>query len=421
MQAKQGPSWQFIISCSLGTFLEFFDYTLYAYFAVMISQQFFPNHSTQMQWIATWSVFAIGCLVRPLGAIVFGHIADRIGRRKVLPYTILLMALPTVAMGLLPTYQTWGWFAPVLLLFCRVIQGLSISAEYNGFSVYCVENNWKNPGLLAALTPASCGLGMLCASLLALCSSQNWRIPFVMAGLFVGAVGWIMRRNLPETAEFQDLLVHDNTQKFPLKMILKEHKFSVFVNIVCSAYMGSASYLLLVYMPSFLQKEFAMNASHSLQFTVLLTCLEALACLYFGWFSDRIGQWKTMSIACVGTIIASLILLGLSTTFTFFLLLIVLLTILLGAFDGPLTSYLPGLVPTSLRYSATALGYNIGGAAIGGLGPIIVTLVIAQTQSPKFVLIGYLSLWALLALFCILLQRQKANIAAIDYTSYRQC
>ena len=406
MQLRSSPSWQFIISCSLGTFLEFFDYTLYAYFAVTLSQQFFPNHSTQTQWIATWSVFAIGCLVRPLGAMVFGHIADRIGRKKVLPYTILLMALPTVAMGLLPTYQTWGWLAPTLLLLCRIIQGLSISAEYNGFSVYCVENNWKNPGLLAALTPASCGLGMLCASLLALCSSQNWRLPFIIAGLTVGVVGWIMRRNLPETIEFQDLLVNDNTQRFPLKTILQQQKFSVMVNIVCSAYMGSASYLLLVYMPSYLQKEFAMNPSHSLQFTILLTCLEAMACVYFGWLSDRFGQWKTMSIACVGTLIVSMLLFGISTTFTAFLLAIILLTILLGAFDGPLTSYLPGLVPTSLRYSATALGYNIGGAALGGLGPVVVTLLIGLTQSPKFVLIAYLSVWALLAIICILVHRK---------------
>ncbi len=403
MPQSQGPSWQFIISCSLGTFLEFFDYTLYAYFAVTISQQFFPYHTGQIQWIATWMVFAIGCLVRPLGAILFGHIADRIGRRKVLPYTILLMALPTVAIGLLPSYQIWGWASPISLLVFRMIQGLSISAEYNGFSVYCVENNWARPGFLGSLTPASCGLGMLCASLLALCCSHHWRVPFVIAGLVVGAVGWMMRRNLPETQEFQELLVKENTLRFPLKIIVKHYKFSVLVNVICSAYMGSASYLLLVYMPSFLQKEFGLNSTQSLEFTILLTCLEAMACLYFGWLSDKLGQGKIMLLACAGTLTLSLILLGTSTSLMVFLFFIIMLTILLGAFDGPLTSYLPSLVPASIRYSATALGYNMGGAAIGGLGPVLVTFIISQNYSPKSVLIAYLSLWAFLAFVCIMM------------------
>ncbi|MDQ2995338.1 MAG: MFS transporter, partial [Pseudomonadota bacterium] len=326
----------------------------------------------------------------------------RIGRKKVLPYTILLMAVPTVAIGLLPTYQAWGWLSPALLLLCRIIQGLSISGEYNGCSVYCVENNWRNPGLLAAFTPFFCALGMLSASLLALCSSQNWRLPFVIAGVVVGVVGWVMRRNLPETIEFQNLVWRDS---FPLKIVYKQHKFAVFVNVICSAYMGSASYLLLVYMPSYLQKEFAMTPTHSLQFTILLTCLEAGACLLFGWLADRVGQGKIMLVACLGTLLVSIALFALPTTFAAFLLFILLLTVLLGAFDGPLTSYLPKLVPASIRYSATAFGYNIGAAAIGGLGPIIVTLLIDQTHAPKWVLTTYLSLWALLACICIVIQR----------------
>ncbi|MBX9587362.1 MAG: MFS transporter [Gammaproteobacteria bacterium] len=417
MHTANKPSWSLIISCTLGTFLEFFDYTLYGYFAVIISHEFFPLYSSQIQWLATWSVFAIGCLVRPLGALVFGHFADRIGRKKILPYTILLMALPTVGIGLLPGYDAWGWMAPAMLLLCRIIQGLSISAEYNGCSIYCVENRWANSGLLASLTPFSCGLGMLAASLLALCCSQNWRIPFVIAGTVVGIVGWIMRRNLPETLEFENLLTEETIQRFPMRTILQDHKFSVFVNIICSAYMGTASYLLLVYMPSYLQKEFAMAANHSLQFTIILTCLEASACLIFGWLSDRFEQWKTMMLACFSTLFISLMMLFISGSFTFFLLSVVFLTVFLGAFDGPLTSYLPKLVPTSIRYSATAFGYNIGGAAIGGVGPIIVTFLIQKTHAPKMVLISYLALWAFFALICLIIRDLKFTVRNTEFVS----
>ncbi len=417
MHATTRPSWSLIISCTLGTFLEFFDYTLYAYFAVIISHEFFPLYSTQIQWLATWSVFAIGCLVRPLGALVFGHFADRIGRKKILPYTILLMAFPTVGIGLLPGYDSWGWLSPAMLLLCRIVQGLSISAEYNGCSVYCVENQWRNSGFLASITPFSCGLGMLGASLLALCCSQNWRIPFIVAGATVGIIGWIMRRNLPETAEFSNLLREETTQRFPLKAIMRHQKFSVLVNIICSAYMGSASYLLLVYMPSYLQKEFSMSTVNSLKFTVLLTSLEAAACLLFGWLSDRFEQWKTMLLACFCTLIISLLMFIISDSFSLFLLCVVFLTVFLGAFDGPLTSYLPKLVPTSLRYSATAFGYNIGGAAIGGAGPIIVTYFIQRTNEPKSVLISYLAFWAFLALIFLIVREVKFNVKKVELVS----
>lgn len=417
MHATNKPSWSLIISSTLGTFLEFFDYTLYAYFAVVISHEFFPLYSSKIQFLATWSVFAIGCLVRPLGALAFGHFADRIGRKKILPYTILLMALPTVGIGLLPTYESWGWLAPALLLLCRMVQGLSISAEYNGCSVYCVENRWARPGFLASLTPFSCGLGMLGASLLALSSSHNWRLPFIVAGTVVGIVGWVMRRNLPETTEFEILQREEKIQQFPLRTIVQHHKFSVFVNIICSAYMGTASYLLLVYMPSYLQREFSLSINQSLQFTVLLTCLEASACLLFGWLSDKIEQWKTMMLACMATLFICFLMLFISDSFALFLLCVVFLAVCLGAFDGPLTSYLPKLVPTSLRYSATSFGYNIGGAAIGGMGPIVVTFFIQQTHAPKMVLISYLAIWAFLAVILLVFRNLTITVKKASLVS----
>lgn len=422
MNSPIKPSWRFIVSCALGTFLEFFDYTLYGYFAIIMSQYFFPATSPSMQWAATWSVFAIGCLVRPFGAILFGHIADRIGRRKVLPYTIMLMAVPTICIGLLPSYAAIGWIAPALLLACRIFQGLSISAEYNGCSIYCIENNWKNPGLLSALTPFSCGLGMLCASLLALSSHGNWRAPFIIAGVVVGIVGWIMRRNLPETTEFTHLVATNRRHAFPLKTTLQQQKLPLLVNIICSAYMGTASYLLLVYMPSYLQKEFAMSATHSLQFTIILTCLEASACLIFGWLADRVGQGKIMLGACLGTICLAILMLSLSIQFTAFLIFLTALTVLLGAFDGPLTAFLPKLFPAETRYSATALGYNIGGAALGGTGPIIVSLLIGLTHAPISVLTWYLSAWAGCALFCILLAKDsRLKTTILNNPQTRRC
>jgi MFS transporter, MHS family, proline/betaine transporter len=190
---------KFIFSCTIGTFLEFFDYTLYGYFAGTIGNLFFPNERPALQLIAVWGVFSIGFLIRPLGALLIGNLADKRGRRKVLPFTIVFMAIPTAFIGILPTFAMAGWLSPILLLLCRLLQGIAMSAEYNGASIYILENSWQRPGFLGSLTPFAGGMGMLAASFLAYSFTHNlegelsqwyWRLAFIIAGVSVGFVGW---------------------------------------------------------------------------------------------------------------------------------------------------------------------------------------------------------------------------------------
>ncbi len=396
-----------ITACTLGTFLEFFDYTLYGYFASTIGQLFFPNETPTLQLIATWAIFSIGFLIRPIGAMLFGHIADKNGRRKVLPFTITLMAVPTILIGFLPTFAVIGWFAPLLLLLCRLVQGLAISAEYNGASIYILENKWRRPGLLGALTPFSCGMGMLAASFLAylfthlsngVIGQWQWRLPFIIAGSFVGFVAWYLRRKIQETDSFTQLLQNNHVLQNPLRHLLKANKLALTTNIICSAYMCSASYLLLVYMSTYLHQQFSMQFAMALIFTSIAAFIEANSTLVFGWLSDYLGRWQTLFLASILMVLAALFfIMQAELSLSQLIICLIVFVILLGAFDGPLTIYLPELFKTNTRYSATAIGYNIGGAAIGGLAPLIISLVLQYIHQPRLVLGAYLGILAFLS------------------------
>lgn len=409
-------SFKIMSSCTIGTFLEFFDYTLYGYFISTIGHLFFPNQSPALQLLASWGIFALGFLVRPLGAMYFGHQADRQGRRKILPFITLLMAFPTVCIGLLPTYDMIGWFAPVLLLACRVTQGIAISAEYNAASIIIIESQWKRPGFLASFTPFSCGMGMLAASLLAYIftnhqhelSQWQWRLPFIIAGTFIGLFAFLLRCNLKETESFIELQKSNAILDAPLLQTVKKSKLAFATSIICSAYMVSTSYLLLVYISTFLQQQFQMTLSTALLLAGGAVSLESMLCLAFGWMSDYIARWRMLLFSTLAMIIAAMSM-YLQPTYTLnqFLIHLLFLIIILAAFDGPLSLYLPRLFSTNVRYSATSVSYNIGGPAIGGLAPFIVTLILYYLDSPQQVLSAYLIVWASLATIFILLHAKR--------------
>ena len=393
-----------ILSCNLGTFLEFFDYTLYGYFASTIGRLFFPIESHQLQLIAAWAIFSVGFLIRPIGALLFGWFADQYGRKNILTLSIALMALPTTLIGLLPTFDQIGWGAPLLLLLFRLIQGVAISAEYNGLSIYTLENNWNHPGLLGAFTPFSCGMGMLVASVVAYLFTNSsidmvwqWRIPFILAGTLVGCIACYLRKMMQETQGFIALQETHQVVQNPLRLIIKQNKLAFLTNIITSAYMCSASYLLLVYMSTYLYQQFSVALTTALLFTSIASFVEAISTLLFGWISDYVGRWQILFIASLLMVCTSIIFMIFHLTLIQLMWMLLVLVILLGAFDGPLTMYLPELFKTNIRYSGTAFGYNVGGAAIGGLAPFIMSMLLQLIPEPRLLLGAYLGLFALLA------------------------
>jgi MHS family proline/betaine transporter-like MFS transporter len=205
------------VSNALGTFLEYFDYTLYGFSAPLIAHLFFPTKDRLSSLLLAWGIFFISFLVMPFGAVFLGHLGDRLGRRSVLTACILMMGIPTCAISFLPTYQQIGILAPILLTLCRILQGFAISGEFAGCSVYLYETARRYKGFLASITTCASGFGMLIASLWIflfthfqliehLVTSHYWRLPFVVAGLSIAVIGFYLRRSLLETPSFVEFL-----------------------------------------------------------------------------------------------------------------------------------------------------------------------------------------------------------------------
>lgn len=414
-----------IVAVLIGTFLQYFDYTLFGFFSGAISTYFFPAQDHKIALMMTWATFATGYLIRPLGAYLFGHYGDRLGRRKILGFSILLMSLPTMLTGLLPTFAQIGLFSPLLLILCRLIQGLAVSAEYNGSSIYLVESSEKHKGLIASMITCACGLGIFAAaSTAALFTSltvklgvNSWRLPFVLAGVIVGIAGYYLRRQLPETKEFEIISNRSLIAKKPLVDAIKQNKWSLFVSFLFSAYVGSATYIIMVYMASYLQNTINLNLYLALKLTAIAGLVEALCAPIFGYMADRYKIQNILAYAALAMFLLAVPLFFMinSGNLNYLIAALLLLSILLSSFDGVLVSYLPYLFKVQYRYSAVAVSFNLGGAVIGGLTPVLMQFLLNYTELSIIPGI-YLSI---LALFCFVTLTLRSGYCGENYE--RRC
>ena len=412
----------------MGNFVEWFDYAAYGYLATIIAATFFPQADKATSLLATFAVFALSFLVRPLGGIVWGHFGDRYGRRTALSWSILIMSLSTFCIGLLPGYAQIGLWAPALLLLIRLVQGFSASGEYAGAAAFLAE--YAPPGrrgLYTSIVPASTAAGLLFgAAFVALLHeglssdalhTWGWRLPFLLAAPF-GLVGRYIRISLQDTPKFlemeQRLENKAGMARAPLRELLGQHR-SLAIGMGVTCLNAVAFYLLLSYMPTYLSTEMGMSERDSfIASTVSLATYIGLVFL-MGRLSDLFGR-KTMLV------VASLLFLGLTVPLFRLLdgqplLVILAIQILFGAMlamnDGTLPCLLAELFPTRVRFSGFALSFNAANALFGGTAPFIATWLIQVTGS-KLAPAGYLLAAALVALVAMLMCRETAHAALED-------
>lgn len=372
----------------IGNVLEWYDFAIYGFFAVEIGRQFFPHESQVAQLLATFGVFAVGYLMRPLGGIAIGHVSDHYGRRAALIVAITAMAVPTFLIGLLPGYAVLGIAAPILLTVLRMVQGLSLGGEHPSSMVFLVERAPEGRrGFMGGL--AACGaivdllLGSATGALLAALMSADalaewgWRIPFIM-GLGVGLVGNLIRRNIEET-------VPERSGKSPaIVETLRNHWRLVGRIAALAAFNAVPFYLLFVYLVSVMELDNGFTPAQALLInTISMTAL--LPCMLFGaWLTDKVGR-KPVLLFSIG--------MGFLTAWPLFTLMhqpdpVLVFAGQLGAalFVGLFTSSFPALIveatPAPVRCTAVALGYNLSIGIVGGLTPVIATLLVAYTDNP---------------------------------------
>ncbi|BAU72089.1 MFS transporter [Metapseudomonas furukawaii] len=413
----------------MGNFVEWFDYAAYGYLAAVIAVVFFPATDKTTGLLATFAVFAISFIIRPIGGIVWGHIGDRYGRRNALSLSILIMSGATFCIALLPTYAQVGMLAPLLLLLIRLVQGFSASGEYAGAAAFLAEYAPDDKrGFYTSLVPASTAAGLLFGSLFAallysqLDSEQlhewGWRIPFLLAAP-LGLIGRYIRLHLQDTPKFREmeqaLERKAGDHSVPIRELMGAQRARVLVAIGVTCLNAVAFYLILSYMPTYLSAEMGMTETDSfLASTVSLATYIGFIFL-MGKLSDRFGRKTMLVLASLLFVGATVPLFGLldGQGFAMILLIQIAFGLMLAMNDGTLPCFLAEIFPTRVRYSGFAFSFNTANALFGGTAPFLATWLIAETGdklAPAWMLVAA----AVVALLAMLAVRETANRALAD-------
>jgi MFS family permease len=408
-----GASRRRILGASLvGTSIEFYDFYIYATAASLVfGPLFFPKSDPGLALLQSYLTFGLAFLARPLGAMLFGHFGDRVGRKSTLVASLLLMGASTMLIAFLPTYATAGWLAPVLLCLLRVGQGIGLGGEWGGATLLAVENapaGWRaRYGMFPQLGApvgfiASNGLFLIIG--LTLTDAQfmawGWRIPFLLSAILV-IIGLWVRLKLTETPAFKAALAQKPPPRVPLAALFKHHARPTFAGIFAVV----ACFAIFYIATAFALGHGTMSLGYPRE-TFLLVQLGAIlflaaGILLSGWLSDRYDARLVLMGGCMGTIPAGLLLAGLlgSGSLVLVFAYLALILLLMGFVYGPLGDWLTGLFPAQVRYTGASVAFNVGGIIGGALTPIA-----AQWLSETYGLFwvgAYLSLGAAISLIAL--------------------
>ncbi|MGH7215720.1 MAG: MFS transporter [Nitrospiraceae bacterium] len=406
-----------LLAGAIGNVLEWYDFALYGYFAPVFAALFFPSNSPSVSLISTFGVFSVGFLARPLGALLFGHWGDTLGRRNALAWSVLLMAIPTCVVGLLPTYEAIGVIAPIALTFCRFLQGLSVGGEFTGSATFLVEHaaasqrgyvgSWAGfSAQIGALLGS--GMGALIASSLTdeALRQWGWRVPFIM-GSVIAVAGWYLRTRVPESPAFETIRRTGGLASSPVRDVFTTQRRAVATVAGLMWLHGVSFYLLYVYMTTYMVTVTPAPLATVLWLNTGCMTLLALLIPVMGSWSDRIGQPPLLIVGAAGLALLSYpcFLWLTSNELPRMIMAQVLLTVLVACYMGPFFAAICELFPTAQRYTGLSVGYNIGAALFGGTAPLVATLFIewsGNNLAPAF----YLSLCAVVSLAVTLTLRK---------------
>jgi MFS family permease len=412
---------------ALGGALEFYDFIIFVFFAAVIGERFFPSDIPDwLRQLQTFGIFAAGYLARPLGGIVMAHFGDRVGRKKMFSLSILLMALPTLAMGALPDYDAIGITAPLLLLLLRILQGAAIGGEVPGAWVFVAEHvPEKRIGIACGTLTAGLTAGILLGSLVAtlintLLSPQaiaagGWRIPFFLGGAF-GLLAMYLRRWLHETPVFRELQARKAlSDALPLGDVLRNHKRAIGMSMLLTWLLSACIVVVILMAPALLQKQYALPAVVTLQANSLATVMLLLGCIIAGLSVDRLGAAKTLT---GGSLLLAL------CSWTFFTsaadsIMALFVTWALAGFSVGVVGVVPFIMvrafPAAIRFTGISFSYNIAYAIFGGLTPVCVTLLMALSPlAPAWYVLALALLGVIIGLWLSRAERRGGFLQQVN-------
>jgi MHS family proline/betaine transporter-like MFS transporter len=366
-----------IVATSIGNALEWYDITVYGYFAAYLSKAFFPNSDPTISILLTFGTFGLSYLIRPIGGVVLGAYADRYGRKASLMISIVMMTLGTFVIAFMPTYETIGILAPIAVLAARLVQGFSAGGEFGSSTAFLVEHAPERRGFIASWQFASQGLSTLLASAFGVgltfwmtpsdMQSWGWRIPFWF-GILVGPVGIYIRNHLEDATAPPARKLGS-----PVKDVFLQQKFRVTLSIGVLAISTAVNYLI-IYMPTYAVK--TLNLSPTVGFLatfaagLVLTFLTPIA----GIVSDKVGRTNHMiavNLLLLFSIYPAFLFLTRHPTPMVIIVAVFWLATLKSLYYGPLAALMSELFPAATRATGLGLGYNIGVTLFGGMGPVL--------------------------------------------------
>ncbi len=368
-----------VFACILGNTLEWFDYALYGTLAAVMAHNFFPMQDGFGAQLSMFGVFAVGFLARPLGGVLFGHIGDKMGRKKALLISILLMTLPTTIIGLTPSYEKIGVIAPIILTTMRVMQGIAIGGEFTGSMVYLSElapNNKR--GFFSSWSDFSSPLGVLIgvfvtAILSSTMSSDSfsewgWRLPMVL-GFVLGLISFYFRTKIIETTPPKSTKA--SNKKIPLSEVFKNHKKTTLSVLFISAFSGVCFYLLLTFLPNFMVVNGIADSTTAFKITSFANLCMLMAIPISGRLSDTFGRKKILSC---GILLAGLLAFPLFYSLSSEKILLHAITqglfgTAIGIYFGGRAAFFSESFPTAIRYSAVSLAFGLSHSVFAGWTP----------------------------------------------------
>lgn len=400
-------------SAAIGQFVEWYDFVIYAYSATIIAKLFFPNSDPTAALLSTFAVYAVGFIMRPLGGFLFGSLGDRFGRQKILSFVILLMGCATVGIGLLPTYAQIGILAPILLVVCRLIQGLSAAGETIGSNSFVAEHAPADKrGLYVAFTWSFAVIPPIVAALLVLgltnsmtpeaYGSWGWRIPFLISGP-LALVGLYIRNVLEESPAFKATKAAKRVTTSPISEAMRSQKRQMAYSFGLTAFSALSFYTFVGYFVSYLTTTVGLTSNDALISNSIGLSIACVTMIVSGGLSDRFGRKPILilglvvtALSCVpayliaaqGNLVSAIIGQG-------------MLAISCGLYWGPVGIALMELFPTRTRFSASAISYNVAYTIFGGTAPFVGTWMVLQSGS-KIAPAIYMAVVSVIVFFVVL-------------------
>ena len=405
-----------LIASLTGSAIEWFDYFLYGTAAALVFNKiFFPMVDPVIGLILSYLSFSLTFFIRPIGGVLFAHIGDRIGRKKTLVLTLSLMGGATVMIGLLPTYEMIGLWAPALLILMRIIQGMGIGGEWGGALLLAYEYApEKRKGFFGSIPQAGVTIGMLMAtfivSLMTLFSeadflSWGWCIPFLLSSVLVLLGLWI-RKDIDETPDFQKVKASGQVAKAPLRDTLKHHWREVLIAAGLKVVETAPFYIFSTFVVSYATSTLTYQKSQALEAVTLGALVATIMIPLMGLLSDKVGRQRmyAISVFVLGLFIVPwFMLLNTGTTWGIVLATVIAFGVLWAPVTAVLGTLCSEIFSANVRYTGITLGYQLGAALAGGTAPLIATGLLAKYDGDWVPVAWYLAVTvtiSLIAIFC---------------------